>query len=63
MKTQKKQFNKAVLLRLSLEDAKALEQTAERLNLRVSEIARRAIRVGVRSLNEVNLPGARMEQR
>jgi hypothetical protein len=53
--------NEMIIFRASREDKEAIKQVAHRLNLNSSEVSRRAVRVGLRILNDANMPGSRIE--
>lgn len=50
-----------IIFRAPREDREAIKQVARRLNLNSSEVSRRAIRVGLRILDDTNVPGSRIE--
>ena len=61
MQAKAKLFPKAIFVRVSVDDATAIERAARRLNLRIAEVVRRSIRTGLSELDRIDLPGARLE--
>jgi len=58
MKTEKqKNFDKYIAIRVSVDDETALTKVAAQLSLRPSEVSRRALRVGLKILQDSRLPG------
>lgn len=53
----KKKFESSVNIRVLARDRRVLSQTARKLSLDESETGRRALRLGLRFLQDVNLPG------
>jgi len=61
MKSRSK-LKKIFMLRLTIDDASALDGAAARFDLNPSEIARRAIRVGLKEFRKIDIPGARPDR-
>ncbi len=58
MKIEKqKNFDKYIAIRVSVDDETALTTVARQLSLRPSEVSRRALRVGLKILQDSRLPG------
>ena len=55
---REKKFEAGLNLRLKKADRDELEKVAGRLKLDESEIARRALRLGLRLFRDVNIPGS-----
>ena len=62
MKAQKKPLGSTVNFSLLEGDALRLREVSERLSLSRSEIARRALRLGMAQLEEVKLPGGSLRE-
>jgi len=60
---REKKFEAGLNLRLKKADRDELEKVAGRLKLDESEIARRALRLGLRLFRDVNIPGSESEAR
>lgn len=56
---REKRFETGLNIRLHRADRDELERVSERLGLEESEVARRALRLGLRTLNDITLPGSR----
>jgi len=53
-----RKFDKILIVRYGGQDEDGLRLLAERFDLPFSEVARRALRVGIKFLNEVEFPGS-----
>lgn len=56
-----KRFETSINVRVQNTDREKLAEVAERLRLEESEIARRALRVGLQFFKNVDLPGSEVE--
>ena len=56
MQTEKR-FEKTLVVRVGGQDEDDLRLLASRLDLSFSEVARRALRIGAKLLDDVNFPG------
>ena len=55
----RRKFDKILIVKVTGNDKAELNKVAHRLDLTVSEVVRRSIRLGVTLLRQVDFPGAR----
>lgn len=60
-RTVEHRFDHYIAIRVHESDQRNLSEIAERLNLKQSEVSRRALRLGLQFFKNVDLPGGEVE--